>query len=108
MTTLVLGHGRKYTREETKCSPIDVDLWVHMPHTTVDVDPTVLPDVVADMHDIPWAFAEEASYDRIIDATGSLLSRRLYEDPRFITELRRVLRTRGVFFGAYGFRFVNV
>ena len=111
-TTLVLGHGRYFAEADLefpdghyiRCSPIDKRLWLDLPHTSVDFDPEVRPDIVYDLRVLPWAFARDGGYDRIIDTCGLAIDR-LYTTPKFIAELDRVLTPGGTFFGRRGFVF---
>ena len=110
MTTLVLGHGRLYADGEIenpesqciRCSPIDKCSWLNVFHTSVDIDPEVLPDIVYDLFILPWRFAANGQFDRIVDTCGMAIER-LYKNDRFIAELDRVLITGGMFFGRRGF-----
>jgi ubiquinone/menaquinone biosynthesis C-methylase UbiE len=73
---------------------------------SVDNDESVKPTIVYDLYKLPWAFASEASYDRIIDTTGLAMSRK-YRDIKFLKELQRVLKEGGTFYGRNGFTFTN-
>ena len=105
--TLILGHGRLYTRKDIHCSPIDADEWFHDPFVCLDAYEDVQPDIVFSIgqsRSRVWTFAEDNSYDRIIDCTGGAIShgnsaycaRRL--NPELLEEIYRVLTHHGVFY----------
>ena len=112
MSTLILGHGKLYAQKHKqrpgemwiRCSPIDTKLWLDDAHTSVDIDANMLPDIVYDLKKLPWAFAGDGSFDRIIDTCGMGLER-LYKQPKFIQELDRVLAAGGTFVGWSGFTY---
>lgn len=102
--TLVLGHGRAYLHD-TRCSPVDLG---DGEHTSVDISPEAQPDILYDLRRLPWAFAADASFVRIIDASGLALQQ-LYRRPEFLRELDRVLEPNGTFQGTFhGRKFEHV
>jgi hypothetical protein len=122
MKTLVLGHGKRYTpRErdiskekydalpyknplmEIRCSPLDVNKWYFDEHTSVDIEPEVIPDIVYDLRKRPWSFAESDSYDRVIDTCGiAFFSPGRKYNEQFMEEVTRVLKHGGLFYGRDG------
>ena len=103
--TLIVGHGRLYTRKETHCSPIDADEWFHDSFVCLDANEYVQPDIVFSIgQSRVWTFAQDNSYDRIVDCTGGAISdgnsaycaRRL--NPELLKEIHRVLTPHGVFY----------
>ena len=102
MRTLVLGHGRAYRKHNIRCSPIDVDEWYDKPYECVDDLECVYPDILFKLGAYHWTFAEDASYDSIIDCTGGILSRgsSLVKtvEPRILQEIQRILAPYGVFY----------
>lgn len=109
-TTLVLGHGSFFAEGDIafpdsnyiRCSPIDKRAWLDAPHISVDIDPEMRPDIVYDLRVLPWAFAADNAYDRIVDTCGLGLER-MYRNRAFVAELDRVLAPGGSFFGRRGF-----
>ena len=93
--TLVLGHGRYYT-DDCRCSPMDINEWIHDPYVCVDNMRYVNPDIVYDLihgidygtkyswgdekrmnvpktYNCRWTFAKDESYRRVIDCAGGIL-----------------------------------
>jgi hypothetical protein len=112
MNTLVLGHSKYYNINDIRCSPIPLSQWI--------IDENIKPDIVYDLKNTPWKFAEDNSFDRIIDATGieinTLCSKidveNLYKfeksdigkvyysySPEMKNEILRVLKENGTFYG---------
>ena len=101
--TLVLGHGSYYvTTSDVRCSPIPLEKWINDEHVSVDICEDVNPDIIYDLREDIWTFAENNQYDRIIDTTGLGLIHR-YKDKSFINEINRILRPNGVFYGRGNF-----
>ena len=100
---LILGHGRKYKKTDIWCSPIPVDKWFEFPYTCVDINPDINPDIVYDLDTkIQWNFASNNEYDVIIDTCGILFSSR-YKNTFFLTQINRILKPNGYFFGRNNF-----
>jgi hypothetical protein len=120
MKTLVLGHGRYYNINDIRCSPIPLSQWIYNEYISVDIDKNIKPDIVYNLKNIPWKFAKDNSFDRIIDATGieinTLCSKidveNLYKfeksdigkvyysySPKMKNEILRVLKENGIFYG---------
>jgi len=102
MKTLILGHGRTYEKGlYTRCSPIDVDEWFNDPYDCVDEVEEVKPDIVFDLTK-KWKFAQNYSYDRIIDTTGGALqlghSGNRPVDPFLLKQVQRILKPYGLFY----------
>jgi hypothetical protein len=118
--TLVLGHSKYYNINDIRCSPIPLSQWIYDEYITVDIDKNIKPDIVYNLKNIPWIFAEDNSFDRIIDATGieinTLCSKidveNLYKfeksdigkvyysySPEMKNEILRVLKKNGTFYG---------
>lgn len=104
MKTLILGHGRDYT--DSRCSPININEWINREFTCVDEMESVNPDIVFKLGSYKWTFAEDESYDRIIDCTGGIFrmmnhqacKQKLYSD-EIMKEINRILRPNGIFYG---------
>ena len=122
MKTLILGHSYYYKKSSISCSPIDVDLWYDKPFDCVNFCcGKETTDFVYDIfHSVDyrfenkikyvgfwvWKFAEDNSYDIIIDCTGSINWNRdkteyKYQDELLKTILR-VLTTNGIFYSYFG------
>lgn len=132
MTTLILGHEYQYNKTGLRCSPINPDLWYDKPYTCVDHhcnnDET---DIVYDLFSSidyrftsendwikakkdgikydghwVWKFAEDNSYDTIIDCMGSITWDRSLNQYKFQDELLktllRVLKINGKFYCSFG------
>lgn len=101
MDTLVLGHGKFYLtgKNTIRCSPIPVSEWINGPYVSVDNNSQVQPDILYDLAKIPWSFASDMSYDRIIDTTGLGL-KGFYGKDYFEAEIRRILKPNGGFYGS--------
>ena len=102
MKTLILGHGRTYVKGlDTRCSPIDVDEWFNDPYDCVDEEEEVKPDIVFDLTK-KWTFAQNDSYDRIIDCTGGALqlghSGNRPVDQLLLKKVQRILKPYGLFY----------
>jgi hypothetical protein len=101
MNTLILGHGRYYEKEDVRCSPIDVDEWFNDTFDCVDDLEDVEPDILFDLRSRIWKFAEDNSYDRIVDCTGGILSRGGYDrqvEEKTLNDIQRILRPGGIFY----------
>ena len=58
-------------------------------------------DFLFDLRSRIWKFAEDNSYDRIVDCTGGILSRGSYDrqvEERLLNEIQRVLKPGGIFY----------
>ena len=97
MKTLVLGHGRLYGTD-VRCSPIPLVDWINDDYVSVDVDAETLPDIVYDLSVIPWTFAQDGEYDRIIDTTGGNLQARRGCRQIPMGEVLRVLKRGGTYY----------
>lgn len=74
---LILGHGNFHkNHQQYRCSPIVKERWMNEEYTSVDIDENVEPDIVFDLREPKWTFADDCEYDVIIDTTGLGLSRR--------------------------------
>jgi len=119
--TLILGHSHYMDKNyDIRCSPIDVKEWIN--------DPFVCVDFYSDDCDIEynlylsqesgilgikykgywnWVFAEDSSYDRIIDTMGSInwvnprIPRYRHESDLLKT-IKRVLKPSGKFYSYTG------
>jgi hypothetical protein len=102
MKILVLGHGREYSKEFTRCSFYDIDKWFDSEYTCVDIDPSCKPDIVADLR-YKWDFAKDDEYNLIIDTTGIVLTYTvkgtLKCKPLVEHEVMRCLKIGGEFYG---------
>lgn len=102
MKTLILGHGREYKKEDIRCSPIDIDDWFNDEYDCLDMSEESKPDICFYIRTGGWTFAEDNSYDRIIDCTGGSISssRGLFHEYRLrdLNEVCRILRNNGVFY----------
>jgi hypothetical protein len=84
MSILILGQSCKFKKEDIRCSPIDVNLWYDKPFTCVDLhcgknDTDILYNIYKSIDYRfnengvryngywVWKFAEDNSYDIIID-----------------------------------------
>jgi hypothetical protein len=101
MKTLLLGHGRTYKREDVRCSPIKVDEWFNEPFDCVDDLDEVEPDILFDLTK-KWIFAQNNSYDRIIDCTGGALqfghSGNRPVRPFILEQVQWILKPYGLFY----------
>ena len=137
MSTLILGHEFHYRIEGIRCSPIDPKLWYFKPFTCVSYvctknDTNIVYDLINskdyrftketkwpkmcqqfikyDGYWV-WKFAEDNSYDMIIDCMGSISWDRSTGNPdtykyKFQDELLktilRILKQGGKFYSAFG------
>ncbi len=114
MRTLVLGHGKFYLSDEDydrlpkskkdqhatiRCSPIKIEDWYTQPYICVDIDTYIRPDIVYDLRRRPWVFAENESFDRVIDTCGIAFVRFNFYDKWFLDEVLRILKPGGIFYG---------
>lgn len=117
MKVLVLGHGKRYlpseiyaqlSEEEKKtffrlrCSPPGSGDWWNHEHTSVDINPLVIPDIFYDLNVFPWNFCEDETYDVIIDASGTVFIFGFRYTETFLKEVLRCLKTGGIFYGIRG------
>lgn len=94
MKTLVLGHGRIYTKDNTKDhSPCN---WYNDEYTCVHESESVNPDIVFDLRK-EWSFCGKNEYDRIIDTTG--LPLKCWNVITFKKNILNALNENGVFYG---------
>ena len=122
MDTLILGHEYSYEKEDIRCSPINVNLWYDKPFKCVDF--MCANDSTDFNYDIfrsidyrykkkiryqgkwIWKFAEDNSYDTIIDCTGSIHFNKEKNEYMFQDDLLktifRILRTNGKFYSYFG------
>lgn len=100
MKTLVLGHGRLYGND-VRCSPIPLVDWINDDYLSVDMDAESQPDIVYDLSVVPWTFAQEGEYDRIIDTTGGYIQdiTRRGRGRLPMEEVTRILKKGGIFYG---------
>jgi hypothetical protein len=105
MKKLVLGHGKSYVPKEIRCSSLPVEEWCTQPYTSVDMDEEVKPDILYDLRKYPWAFAEDSSYDRVIDTCGLAFYQKGSYSSRFLEQVMQILTPGGRF---YGFRSILV
>lgn len=104
MKTLVLGHGRKYSKSYVRCSSLDVNEWYDSDYICVDINKTVEPDIVFDLTKRTWSFCKEDEFDRIIDTTGILFIRSNISHERlychgFEEKILKLLKINGHFYG---------
>lgn len=101
MKVLVLGHGKRYDSPHLsmRSSPPEAGDWWTIEHTSVDKDPSVEPDIVYDLNTMPWTFCEPESYDRVIDASGTVFVFGFRYSERFLKEVFRILKPGGMFYG---------
>jgi hypothetical protein len=122
MTTLILGHSYYYTKDNVRCSPVDVNSWYDKPFDCVDFmcDKETTDFVYDIFRSIDyryenkisydgfwvWKFAEDNSYDIIIDCTGAILLNKPKKEYRYQNDLLktilRVLRPNGIFHSFFG------
>lgn len=96
MKTLVLGHHRNYTKQDIRCSPIDIDEWYDDDYICVDLDKNA--DIIHDLRQ-PWIFADDNSYDRIIDCGGIAFTIGNRFRLNVQQEIERTLKPGGVAYG---------
>lgn len=124
MKTLILGQSYPSEIYDIRCSPIDVELWYNKPFDCVDfMCDKETTDFVYDIfrsvdyrfeNEIKyngfwvWKFAEDNSYDIIIDCTGSIhwekpkIKKRYKFNDELLKTISRVLRTNGTFYSYFG------
>ena len=121
MDTLILGHTFYYDKSSVRCSPIDVQLWYDNPFKCVDfmcdnsdadfvydifrsIDYRFDPPIKYNAHWV-WKFADDESYDTIIDCTGTIhwdKSRNTYRhNDHLIKTIIRVLKPNGIFYSHF-------
>jgi SAM-dependent methyltransferase len=96
---LILGHGAAYNGPHgIRCSPIETEIWTSQPHISMDREPAAQPDVLHDVTDTPWPFAD-ACFDGVVDTVGHLgpFARSGYR--LILPEIDRVLKPGGAFYG---------
>ena len=101
MKTLILGHGKYYEKNDIRCSPIDVDEWFNDMFDSVDDLEVIEPNILFNLWSRPWKFANDNSYDRIIDCTGGIISHGNYNRQvvdSALHEIKRILRPGGIFY----------
>lgn len=96
MKTLVLGHGRLYGID-VRCSPLPLVDWINDEYTCVDWCEDVEPDLLYDLSVIPWTFAQDEEYDRIIDTCGMAIQGRHGCQKIPVDEVMRILKRGGVY-----------
>jgi len=107
---LILGHGKLYhhphgrNQSSIRCSPIPVENWINQEYISVDNRPEVEPDIIYDLNQDTWYFAEDNQFEQIIDTTGLGLSHK-YKKQSFIDELNRILKPNGIFHGWRNFKY---
>ena len=135
ISTLILGHMRHYEPHLISCSPIDTNLWINDNFTCVDYhcnkDST---DIVYDLFNSidyrfcksstfskedaikyeghwVWKFAENNSYDRIIDCIGNMHWDKSSGNPdtfkykhhdELLKTILRILKPDGKFYSPFG------
>ena len=98
MKTLILGHGSKYSKEQIRVSPIDINEWFNDPYDSVDIDQKIDPSFIYDLRKLKWNFTDNEIYDRIIDTTGVVFHRgRSYSDC-VLNNIIKLLKPTGVFY----------
>lgn len=128
MTTLVLGHERIYPKTWIHHSPIDVNLWYDKPFKCVDfMCDKKDTDIMYDLYNSidysfdrkvkhpgiwNWTFAEDNSYDTIIDCIGPAYwdknTDQYRQQPALLKTILRVLKPNGIFYGMkYSYTKIN-
>ena len=97
---LILGHGRNYTKDYTRCSPINKDLWWDKEYVCVDNDIESGADIIWDLRK-PWNWAPNELYDLVIDTAGIVLQPydRKRNETTVKNEIFKVLKNGGRFYG---------
>lgn len=100
MNTLILGHGRKYNKNNIRCSPLCIEKWYNDEYLCVDIDPLLNPDIICDLRK-DWLFCNKNDYDRIIDTSGIALGggNTKYNKHGFKTKIFNYLNENGIFYG---------
>ena len=99
MKTLILGHGRKYSLEDVRCSYYPVENWYNTEYMCVDIDENVSPDIIFDLKKTDWTFCEENEYDLIVDTCGLALFLIRGYSPFFRKNILKSLNEGGKFYG---------
>ena len=83
---------------DIRCSPIPLDKWIYDEYISVDICKDVEPTIVYDLRKDKWDFAQDNSYDKIIDTCGIGLKHK-YKNNIWKEEIIRVLKPNGIFYG---------
>ena len=122
MDTLILGHTFYYAKSSVRCSPIDVNLWYDKPFKCVDFmcdnsDADFVYDIYRSIdyrvdppikYNAPWVwkFADDESYDTIIDCTGIIhfirQKNKYRQHDALLRTILRVLKPNGIFYSYSG------
>lgn len=122
MDTLILGHVFSYNKSNIRCSPIDVNVWYDKPFKCVDFmcdksDADFVYDLIRSIdyrfyppikYNGPWVwkFAEDESYDTIIDCTGRVnfsgQTNKYRQQNALLKTILRVLKPNGIFYSYSG------
>lgn len=116
MSTLILGHEHYMKPENIRCSPIDPNLWYNKPFTAVSFmcekdDTDIVYDLYGKKKDNKhwdWNFAEDNSYDTIVDCMGSISWEGLNRGKKYrfqdelLETILRVLKINGKFYSHFG------
>ena len=97
-TTIILGHGHEYGIP--RGLPISIEKWNHLLVDSkiimVDYDPQVKPDFLFDLRK-NWPLPSSCA-DLILDTT-QLCGSIIWKQPVFWSEIKRVLKPHGIFYG---------
>lgn len=96
---LILGNGKLYEKNPStsiRCSPIPVENWISKDRINIDYDINVRPDIIYDLRNSIWNFAENDTFCYIIDTSGIALK---YHYKDILPEICRILKDNGIFYG---------
>jgi hypothetical protein len=97
---LVLGHGRKYQKDNIRCSCYPKDKWFDANYICVDIDAEVEPDILFDLRK-KWTFSND-QYDLIIDCGGLVFCGNYSYTDLFKLNVESYLCENGMFYGRKG------
>jgi hypothetical protein len=66
MKTLILGHGRKYEKNNIICSSYDIDKWFDTEYICVDNDPECNPDILFNLYE-KWSKHKKYTFEKMIN-----------------------------------------
>lgn len=101
---LILGTGREYEARglSHRNSAIPQDIWRSHSCESLDLDPELRPTYTGDiMSRDTWSHVPSARFDAVVDCVGHLspVYRSANYWPDFVSEIRRVLKPGGIFYG---------